>query len=180
MTPPPPAEQAAAPAPEPASGGFELYLLRHADAGDPAEWPGDDADRPLSKKGRRQSKQLGEYLRDLEVRPGAVITSPKVRAADTAKLVAKRLDVSVTTDKRLASDFEPDALAAVLAELDPGVWCAILVGHDPDFSSVLSWLVGAPLSMRKGAIARADLPDRGVGPGRGSLRWLLPPDAIPG
>jgi phosphohistidine phosphatase len=164
----------------PQAQGFELYLLRHADAGDPAEWAGDDADRPLSKRGRRQSKQLGAYLRDLKVRPGAILTSPKVRAADTAKLVGKRLGAAVTTDQRLGGGFEAAELSAVLDGLDPGGSCAILVGHDPDFSSLLSWLVGAPLALRKGALARTDLPDRSIGPGRGSLRWLLPPDAIPG
>ena len=168
------------PASEGPKQGFELYLLRHADAGDPAEWAGDDADRPLSKKGRRQARQLGAYLKDLKIKPGAIITSPKVRSADTAKLVGKRLGAKVTSDKRLASAFESAQLEDILAGLDPSVSCAVLVGHDPDFSSLLSWLVGAPLALRKGAIARADLADRTVGPGRGSLRWLLPPDAIPG
>ena len=165
--------------PEPAGSGFQLYVLRHADAGDPADWSGDDADRPLSKKGRRQAKRLGGYLRSLKVRPDAVITSPKLRAADTAKLVAKRLAANVSTDPRLAAEFGSDDLAAVLAELGAGVASAILVGHDPDFSSLVSWLIGAPVALRKGALARVDLPDRSVGPGRGSLRWLLPPDAIP-
>jgi phosphohistidine phosphatase SixA len=55
----------------------------------------------------------------------------------------------------------------------------VLVGHDPDFSDLVSWLSGFPISLRKGALAKVDLPDRAVGPGRAQLRWLLPPDAVP-
>jgi phosphohistidine phosphatase SixA len=55
----------------------------------------------------------------------------------------------------------------------------VLVGHDPDFSELLSTLVGAPsLSIRKGALARVDL-DQPIQPGGGVLRWLLPPDLLP-
>ena len=56
----------------------------------------------------------------------------------------------------------------------------VLVGHDPDFTHLVSWLVGASVTMRKGALARVDLADRTVSAGRGSLRWLLPPDAVAG
>jgi phosphohistidine phosphatase len=161
-------------------GGLELYFLRHADAGDPAQWSGDDGDRPLSEEGRSQATRLGSYLKALEVKPDVVITSPKVRAADTGKLVGELLGRDVTTDGRLAEGLEADGLGAVLGGLDAGVGRVLLVGHDPDFSALASWLAGAPVSLRKGSLARIDLPDRSVGPGRGSLLWLLPPDAIPG
>ena len=160
--------------------GLELFFVRHADAGDPAQWTGDDSDRPLSKEGRKQATGLGSYLRALKVRPDAVVTSPKVRAADTARLVGEQLGRDITTDVRLAGGLDSDGLGALLGELDAGVAGVILVGHEPDFSSLVTWLAGAPVSLRKGALARVDLPDRSVGPGRGSLRWLLPPDAIPG
>jgi phosphohistidine phosphatase SixA len=71
-------------------------------------------------------------------------------------------------------------LGELIAELDGSVRHVILVGHDPDLSDLVSWLVGAPISLRKCALARIDLPDRRVGAGMGSLRWLLPPDAVPG
>jgi phosphohistidine phosphatase SixA len=53
------------------------------------------------------------------------------------------------------------------------------VGHDPDFSVLTSWLTNAPLAMAKGAVARIDVPGRAIGSGRGTLRWLIPPDALP-
>jgi phosphohistidine phosphatase len=193
----PEAEPAAEPAPEAASAPaaqpapmteapseaapavpLELYFLRHADAGDPMTWQGDDADRPLSKKGRRQSKNLMRLLDDLHLRVDAVLTSPKLRAADTAKIVAKALGRRAHADDRLSIDFGEEALAGLLAEWGPSVQRVVLVGHDPDFSHLVSWLAGTSITMRKGALARLDLADRTIGAGHGSLRWLLPPDAV--
>ena len=162
------------------SGTLDLLIVRHADAGDPATWPGDDAERPLSKKGRRQAKRLGDLLDELGIRPDVVLTSPKVRAADTAQLIGRRVGRKPTVDYRLEGGFDPDGLAGLVADLDPGVARVMLVGHDPDFSSLASWLVGAPLSLPKGALARIELPERAVGDGRGILRWLVPPNAVAG
>jgi phosphohistidine phosphatase len=176
------AKPVVAASPETATGPttFSLYFVRHADAGDPTTWVGDDADRPLSKKGRRQARRLGQLLKDLDVRADVVLTSSKIRAADTAKPVGKALGTKAVTDERLTVDFGRDELSALVAGLDAEVHGAVLVGHDPDFTTLLSWLVGASVPMRKGALALVDLPDREVGPGRGALRWLLPPDAIAG
>jgi phosphohistidine phosphatase len=171
----------AAPAPPPAPATpppLELYLLRHADAGDSATWPGVDAERPLSKKGRRQAKALARALRDLRFEVDAVITSPLIRAAQTAKPIAKAAGVDVTTDERLGYDFGKRELAAIVKQLGPGMQRVVLVGHDPGFTEVASFLVGASLPMAKGALARIDLAEREVKAGSGALRWLLPPDAI--
>jgi phosphohistidine phosphatase len=157
-----------------------LYLLRHADAGDPMAWTGDDAERPLSKKGRRQSKRVGRLLADLDVRPDVILTSPKVRSAETAKLVGRLVGRRPATDDRLALAFGGTALAGLVAGLGNDVTSVMLVGHDPDFSTTLSWLVGGSLTLPKGALAAVVLPDGQPAAGRGILRWLLPPDAIPG
>jgi phosphohistidine phosphatase len=173
-----PAAKATTPqAPAPA---LTLLLIRHADAGDSTIWPGDDAARPLSKKGRRQSKRLGDLLEALDVRPDAILTSPRLRAADTAKLVGRRVGTKVGIDERIDTGFNAERLSAVLADLPPAVALVALVGHDPDFSVLASWLADAPLSMAKGALARIELPERTVGAGKGTLRWLLPPDAVSG
>ena len=83
-----------------------LHLLRHADAGDPNAWQGPDAIRPLSAKGRRQSKRLGDHLAAIGFATDAIVTSPKVRAEQTADLVGERLDASVTVDDRLGGGFD--------------------------------------------------------------------------
>jgi len=154
-----------------------LHLLRHADAGDPDAWDGPDAPRPLSEKGRDQAERLGAYLAGIAFRTDAIITSPKIRAAETAEIVAEHLGVVVTEDDGLAGSLDLEALEAVLARAeDPDR--PVLVGHDPDFSDLLAELCdGASVPMRKGAFARIEC-DRPLRPGGGTLRWLIPPDAL--
>jgi phosphohistidine phosphatase len=153
-----------------------LHFLRHADAGDPEAWAGPDAARPLSDKGRKQSKRLGEHLAAIGFEADGFVTSPKIRAAQTAEIVAEPLRTKVSIDDRLAAGLEIDALDAILADAgDPGR--VVVVGHDPDFSELLSELVGTQLEMKKGAFARLEI-ERPLRAGGGTLRWLLPPDAL--
>jgi phosphohistidine phosphatase SixA len=159
------------------SADFALYLLRHAHAGNSAAWTGDDAERPLSDRGKDQARRLGSLLAARGVVPDAIVSSPKVRARQSANLVADALGLGVANDDRLAEMFDLDALAAIMA--GAGGTSLLLVGHDPDFSDMLATLVGAAeLPMRKGAIARVDvaLP---LGPGCGVLRYLVPPELLP-
>lgn len=154
-----------------------LHLVRHADAGDPEAWTGPDAARPLSEKGRAQAERLGVFLADHDFRTDAVITSPKLRAAQTAEIVAGHLGVAVTTDARLGDPLDLSALDAVLTDAnDPER--PMLFGHDPDFSELLADLCGASNApMRKGALAKIEV-DRPLQAGGGTLRWLIPPDAV--
>ena len=157
---------------------LQLYLLRHADAGDPDRWQGPDAARPLSDKGRRQAERLGRFLAASEFAADAFITSPKVRAHETAELVASALGIAISLDERLAVGFGFRDIEAILAAAG-SPRRAVLVGHDPDFSEILSSLAGAPgLGMRKGAMARLDIEDL-LAPGAGTLRWLVSPEILP-
>lgn len=153
-----------------------LHLLRHADAGDPDAWDGPDAARPLSDKGREQSTRLGEHLARIGFAADSVITSPKLRASETAEIVAEHVTVSVTEDQRLAGALDLETAEAVL-DTAGDAQRVVLVGHDPDFSELLSTLCGAELTMRKGALARLEV-DRPLRAGGATLRWLLPPDAL--
>jgi phosphohistidine phosphatase len=157
---------------------IELGILRHADAGDPYAWTGDDAARPLSKKGRRQAERLGAFLAGLGYGPDVLIASPKLRARETAEIVAAAVASRLTIDARLAGGFDLHDLAETLSEAgDPGR--PFIVGHDPDFSILLGELCGArDIPLRKGALARVDL--EVVAAGAGRLRWLIPPDALKG
>lgn len=155
----------------------QLHLLRHAHAGDAAAWDAPDAIRPLSDKGERQADRMGRFLARVGLAPDAMITSPKVRAARTAELVAVHLGVAVSTDPRLAGPFGLEDLEAILADAGSPAR-PVVVGHDPDFSDVLASLVGASIPMKKGALARVDV-DGPLLPGAGTLRWLLPPDLLP-
>lgn len=154
-----------------------LHLVRHADAGDPAAWTGPDATRPLSDKGRGQADRLGSFLAGVGFRVDAIITSPKLRAKETAELVAGHLGVGVSVDDRLGGDLDLKALEVVLTDAQ-NPERAVIVGHDPDFSELLELLCdGANLPMRKGALARVEV-DRPLRSGGGTLRWLIPPDAL--
>lgn len=154
-----------------------LHLIRHADAGDPDAWEGPDAARPLSDKGRNQAQRLGSFLTGIKFGGRPFITSPKLRAAQTADLVASELEAPVVIDERLAGPLTTEIVEAILRDAgDPDR--PVLVGHDPDFSDLVAELCGdARFPMRKGALALIEL-DRPVRAGAGTLRWLLPPDAL--
>jgi phosphohistidine phosphatase SixA len=154
-----------------------LYLLRHAHAGDPEKWPGDDDLRPLSEKGRRQAERLGALLAGWSEAPDRFVTSPRVRAEETARLAAAALGATVVVDERLAGPLDAEAAEEILAaNADAERPC--LVGHDPDFSSLLGELIGLPeVPMRKGALTRVDF-DGAIRPGRGTIRLLLAPEVF--
>ena len=155
----------------------ELYLLRHADAGNPHSWGGPDEDRPLSSKGRKQAKRLGRWLKATGFQADIFVTSPKRRAAETADLVAAPLKADVQPNARLAGDLGLESAERVLAECGDHAR-VVLVGHDPDFSALLALLCGASrIPMKKGALARIDA-ERPLRPGGGTLRWLIPPDLL--
>ena len=156
---------------------IQLYLLRHADAGDPEAWSGPDDERPLSSKGEAQAERLATFLHGVRLAVDAVISSPKVRARRTAEIVADGLGAKVRIDDRLGGGVRPSTVDEILRDAG-GPTRAMIVGHDPDFSELLATLTGArELSMKKGALARVDL--RGpVADRRGTLRWLVPPDLL--
>jgi phosphohistidine phosphatase SixA len=155
----------------------ELCLLRHGHAGDPEGWTGDDAARPLSAKGKGQADLLGGFLAGVGFRPDAIVSSPKLRARQTAEIVGRHLGVKVTLDDRLAGAFDGATVDAILADLGAPAR-PVLVGHDPDFSELLGWLIGSDrVAMKKGAFARVDVAGP-VASGDGTLRWLVPPDLL--
>jgi phosphohistidine phosphatase len=135
-----------------------IWLLRHGDAADGSP----DAERPLTDKGREQSRAAGAALRAIGVELDACLTSPKVRAAETARLACGELgDTEPKLEPKLAGGpFDAEALAAGLGSN------VLLVGHDPDFSAAVHSLTGAQVRMKKGGLAGVD---------RGELIVLMRP-----
>jgi phosphohistidine phosphatase len=153
-----------------------VHLVRHAHAGDPERWDGPDELRPLSPKGRKQAERLGAFLVRAGIRPDRIISSPKVRALQTAELVGEALGLEVGVHERLSSGCSMACLDSVLGE--SGARAPMVVGHDPDFSMLLSGLIGsAPQGMRKGALATIDV-QRPLRAGTGALRWFIPPELL--
>ncbi|MFN8217661.1 MAG: histidine phosphatase family protein [Solirubrobacterales bacterium] len=125
-----------------------IYLLRHGDA-EPANSAGDAA-RRLTAKGRRQARAAGRALAALDAGIDACLTSPKVRAAETARLACEALGREPETSVELrGGDFDAPALVAGRGDV-------LLVGHEPDFSAAVARLTGANVRMRKGGIAVVD------------------------
>jgi phosphohistidine phosphatase len=157
-----------------------LYFMRHADAGDPAEFPGIDADRPLSEIGVRRTRRTATHLAAGAVRPDLVLTSPYLRAVETARILADGLGVpdAVRIEPALAPGFDIVALKGLLAEFG-GTGRIVLVGHEPGFSRVIGALIGGGLvEMKKGAIARIDVFDQETP--CGELKWLVTPTVLLG
>ena len=160
-----------------ASSEIQLHLLRHAHAGDPMKWNGPDDVRPLSEKGRLQAERLGGFLAAAGFQPDAILSSPKLRALDTARLVATPLGLPVRVDDALAGLVNLESLEALLTAAGNPVR-PLLVGHDPDFSDLAAAMTGIEdLPVRKGALVRIDV-TRPLQAGGGLLRWLLPPDLL--
>jgi phosphohistidine phosphatase len=124
-----------------------IWLLRHGAAEDSAD---DDASRRLTDKGERQAREAGAALAALGVKIDLCLTSPKVRARDTARIACAELGVEVEeTDSLRGGDFDPEALVAGRGEV-------LLVGHEPDFSRAIQATTGGRVALKKGGLAAID------------------------
>jgi phosphohistidine phosphatase len=124
-----------------------IYLLRHGDA---ERGDGDDAARRLTAEGERQSEAVGRALAALGASVDACLTSPKARAADTARLACRALDVEPEiADELSGSGFDSNGLTAGRGDV-------LLVGHEPDLSNEIARLSGARAKLRKGGLAIVD------------------------
>ena len=139
-----------------------IYLLRHGDA---ERGDGDDAARRLTPKGERQSEAAGRALVALGAEIDTCLTSPKLRAADSARLACEALPAEPETADELAEGgFDTLALAA-------GRGNVMLVGHNPDITAEVGRLTGANAKLRKGGLAMID---------GGTLIALLRPEDLAG
>jgi phosphohistidine phosphatase len=157
---------------------MKLYFLRHALAGDREKWQGDDRLRPLTKKGKDTTRKSIEFLDYLIPDLDAIITSPLVRAKQTAEIVAEGFGMGeeLIVDERLAPGFDEAKLAEIVKAY-PEAEALMLVGHEPDFSQTVSAITGgSQILFRKGGLARVDLIDGEAL--QGELVWLLPPKVL--
>ena len=152
---------------------MELILLRHgkAEAGN----PNGDSARVLLEKGRAQARRAGLLLKDSKWLPEIVLTSPLVRARQTADEFCSAAGVpGAVIQGWLACGMEPERALDELAGFREFKRVAI-VGHEPDFSELIQWVLGATggsVEVKKGALACLQItpPSR-----HGSLLFLIPP-----
>jgi phosphohistidine phosphatase len=157
------------------AGPYQLYFIRHGVAESRGEaWP-DDTKRPLSEDGASRTRKAARGLERLGVSLDVVLTSPLVRARQTAEIVASAFDARppIVAVESLAPD---GTYQAVLSDLEKQARRSsiALVGHAPGIGEVAARLAGSrhPFEFKKGAVCRIDvetLPPAGPG----SLRWFL-------
>ena len=116
---------------------MRLFLVRHAEA-EPG--PPDDL-RALTAQGREQARTLGKRLAANGVRPDALLSSPLLRARETAQELGRALGVEAETDEALAPGATADDVRSASAARGDTV---IVVGHQPDCGEIAAALTGEP------------------------------------
>ena len=151
---------------------MQLYFLRHGEADWP-HWSKPDDERPLTDFGKKEVRQVAKFLDRLKVRPDLIVTSSLPRASQTAEIAAEQLKTKLRRDEALEPGFGITELGTVLKRHRSKV--LMLVGHEPDFTSVISALTGASLKLSKAGVALVDIDPEAE---EGKLLWLFPPKFV--
>jgi phosphohistidine phosphatase len=150
-----------------------IYFLRHADAED---FSGNDFERKLTPKGHDQAARVGNFCDKYSITPEVFLTSPVVRARQTAEIVGKKTGLTPVIADWLACGMTPETLIAQLEPLTTKS-SVLLVGHEPDLSTAVSYLLGLnePINfpIRKASLTAIDAP--WLDQGSGTLEFTLPP-----
>ena len=159
---------------------MEVFFVRHGQAEDHGP-SGDDHGRRLTEKGAAQARAVGELLLKLNLEPDLVMTSPRARAFETGVGIMAGVEQrgQPICQEWLNFDLRPQIVLDELAALPDEVTRVVLVGHEPTFSGMIAWLLGAETGfaeVKKASLAhfRLSPPSR-----RGSvLRMLVPVKAL--
>ena len=159
---------------------LELYLIRHGIAADRDDYAKDE-ERPLTDKGDRKTRKVAKQLRDLDIQFDLILTSPLVRARQTAKILqVAALAKQVKESTSLAPDGNIQNWIDWLEKWrSSGGNRLALVGHQPDLGNWAETLVWGEsreqLILKKAGIIGLLLPDRGNPTGQSELFWLTSP-----
>ena len=160
---------------------MKIYLVRHGIAYEPGE-PGyeDDTQRPLTEKGRDKMNKVAHVLKRLNVNPDAILSSPYLRARQTAEILAKELKYKkdkIEFSERLLPTSQPGPTIVEIIEKHI-VEELIIVGHEPCLGLLISALAaGNPdlaINMRYGSVCCLSADDFRI-ERRATLEWLLTP-----
>lgn len=156
---------------------MKLYLLRHGIAED-AHGGMRDEQRQLTPEGRRKLKEVMRVARASGVQPSMILSSPLVRAVQTAAIAAEELNYDGAMpqlDSLIPEAAASQAWEEIRVHRDESE--LLLASHNPLCSSLAGFLLGAPdlqIDFKKGGMMRIDLESFGPRP-RGILRWYLVP-----
>jgi phosphohistidine phosphatase len=153
-----------------------VLLLRHAKS----SWNNAkllDFERPLNERGRAAAKSIGRYITRHKLNPDLVLSSPAVRARETADLVLKsaRLQVEIRQDERIY-EAGPLRLLEVVSQIDEDKKNVLLVGHNPGMEELLQRLTGQEAHMPTATLAKIKIVVKSwenVLQEKGKLEWLI-------
>lgn len=161
---------------------MRVIAFRHGTAEDAGG--GADADRALTEAGRTRTRAAGLGLRAQSGRIDVILSSPLLRAWQTAELLAQVGEgPDVTLCRALAPGHPPAALASVLRGHDQS-HTVVMVGHQPDLGNWVAWALSGQaagfIPLKKAGAARVDfdLHDLHPASGAGALRWLMTADQL--
>jgi phosphohistidine phosphatase len=156
---------------------MRIYLLRHGIAEDAGPRT-PDSQRQLTDKGRHRLAAVLKIARRAEVQPGLVLSSPLIRAVQTAEMAREILETEAPV--QLTPALVPEASPQEVWQELRGLRTfdeILLAGHEPLLSQLTSWLLGAPalqVHMGKAALVSIEM-DNFRGDPRGILNWMLTP-----
>jgi phosphohistidine phosphatase len=163
---------------------MELLVIRHGDAMDKEEFAktgkSDDL-RPLTSAGMEELKEIARALRELVKKIDLLVTSPLVRAVQTAEIVGAAYDIPVSkTTAVLSPDSEVEEFEKWCKDLEDVKRIAV-VGHEPHLTALVSWLLTgdeeASIELKKGGMCLLEF-DSGIKGGEGILNWLMTPGQL--
>ena len=159
-----------------------LLVMRHAKSDWGAAF-GSDHERPLVRRGVKAAGRMGRFLTDAGTAPDLILSSSAIRALTTAELAAEAggWDCEIVTNRDLyASD--PERVLEMVREINNGVERLLIAGHEPTWSTLVTWLTGGDrVRMPTAAVACLDLPHGGwidLAPATCELRWLMTPKML--
>jgi len=163
---------------------MNLYLLRHGIAAQrsPTGYV-NDADRPLTNKGKVKLRAVARAMKVLKLRFDIILSSPYQRAKQTTEIIADKLGLAqkVKFSDHLTPQGKIHALMAQLQQLRPRPENALLVGHEPYLSELASILLtgksGLPMNLKKAGLVKLSV-DRLRGAACAKLDWLLTPSLM--
>jgi phosphohistidine phosphatase len=158
---------------------MNLYLLRHGIAAEPGSLEyRHDSERPLTDEGERKLQHVAQALEKLEITFDVILSSPFVRAWQTASIVAESLEISKKL-RRCEPLIPGGSLKQLIQELNalkPAPKDVLLVGHEPSLSHHISFLISghadAAVTMKKGALCKLSADSLRYGR-CATLEWLL-------
>jgi len=163
---------------------MNLYIIRHAIAVDEGTAGYEsDSERPLTDKGRKKMRQIAKGLRKLDVEFDLILSSPYVRARETAEILAEvfKMKKNITFTESLIPLATPELLIGEINETY-SVESIAVVGHEPHLSTLIGILVAEnaklDVTLKKGGVCYITADDLHHSDHRATLEWLLTPGIL--